>query len=81
MKKKDIKKPIKNVINKNMTFSEILEKHPESIEVFLNSGMHCIGCPASTGETLEEGAIMHGINPDKLVKELNKKLLKKNRKK
>lgn len=69
-------KKIKDKVTKNMTFSEILEKYPESIEILLGSGMHCIGCPASSGETLEEGAMMHGINPDDLVKELNKKLSK-----
>ncbi len=61
-------------INKKIGFAELLEKHPESIEILMNSGMHCIGCPASMFETLEDGALAHGINVDKLVKEINERL-------
>lgn len=61
-------------ISKKMKFSELLEKHPETVEILFQSGMHCIGCPMSRGETIEQGALSHGINPDKLVEKLNKKL-------
>lgn len=64
----------KNFVTKKMSFSELIEKYPKSVEVLMNSGMHCIGCAASTFETIEQGAIMHGLNPDKLVEEINKKL-------
>jgi len=64
----------KEKITKNMSFSEILEKFPEATETLLESGMHCIGCPMAMQETLEQGSITHGIDADKLVKELNKKL-------
>jgi len=57
-----------------MSFSEILEKHPELAGFFLERGMHCFGCPMAMQETLEQGAIAHGLDPDKLVKEINKKL-------
>lgn len=67
-------------IDKNIGFAELLEKHPESVEVLMNSGMHCIGCPASMFETLEDGALAHGIDADKLVKEINKKLSVKEKK-
>ena len=49
------------VINKDMTIGEILEKAPEKAEILMDAGMHCLGCPASQGETLEE-----------VLKELNK---------
>ena len=62
---------------KNMEFSkdtrigEILEKAPEKAEILLNSGMHCIGCPASQMETLEEACEVHGIDVEDLVEKLN----------
>lgn len=71
----------KQKITKNMTFSEIIEKNPDAIEILFNKGMHCIGCGIAGFETLEEGALVHGINPDKLVKEINDKLNKKAKKK
>jgi len=67
-------------INKNMSFSEILEKHPELAEELLGEGLHCVGCPMAAGENLEQGAMMHGINPDKLTAKLNKKIKSKNKK-
>ena len=60
-------------ITKETNFIEVLE-NPEVIEVLLESGMHCIGCPMSTGETIEQGAIAHGIDPDKLIEKINKKM-------
>jgi len=68
-------------IDKTMPFSEIMLKHPESAEVLLERGMHCMGCPMAMNETLEQGALMHGINPDELVNEINKKAEKKKIKK
>ena len=71
----------KNLVTKKMSFSELIEKYPESTEVLMNSGMHCIGCAASAFETVEQGAIMHGLNPDELVKKINKKLSKDKKRK
>ena len=58
--------------SKDTTIGEILEKAPEKAEILLNSGMHCIGCPASQMETLEEACEVHGIDVNELVEELNK---------
>jgi len=79
MKSKKIKKAeiSKKLVTKNMNFSELIHKYPKSVEVLINSGMHCIGCAASAFETIEQGAIMHGLDPDKLVEKINKKLKKK----
>jgi hybrid cluster-associated redox disulfide protein len=60
-------------IHKKMSFSELLEKHPEAAEELFASGMHCAQCPAASFETIEQGAMMHGINSDVLIKKLNKK--------
>lgn len=62
----------KNKITKNMTFEEVLTKYPKTAEVFMKSGMHCIGCVLASGETIEQGAKAHGINVKKLLEKLNK---------
>lgn len=59
-------------INKNMTIGEILEIAPEKAEILMNIGMHCLGCPASQAETLEEACEVHGIDVEEVLKEINK---------
>ena len=59
------------MIRKDMSFAEILENNPESIEILFRRGMHCIGCGMAQFETLEQGAMMHGIDANELVKEIN----------
>ena len=59
-------------IIKEMKIEEILDKYPQTVEVFLKYGFHCLGCAAASFENLEEGAKAHGIDIDKLVKDLNK---------
>ena len=61
-------------INKNMTLGEIVIKYPESVDIFMKYGLHCIGCSVAAWETLEQGAMAHGIRGKKLdniLKELN----------
>ncbi len=58
-------------IEKNITIGELLKNHPEKAEILLAAGMHCLGCPASQGETIEEACEVHGIDADELIKELN----------
>lgn len=65
--------PKKQTITKDMLIGEVVKKHPESVNVMLEHGMHCIGCHVATWETLEQGAVSHGINVDRLVQDLNKK--------
>ncbi len=59
-------------IEKTMKIGELLETNPDKAEILLNAGMHCLGCPASREETLEEACMVHGINVEDLVEELNK---------
>lgn len=59
-------------INKDTTIGEILEKAPEKAELLLEVGMHCLGCPASQMETLEEACAVHGIDVNEVVEKLNK---------
>ena len=60
------------MITKDMIISEILEINPELADILLESGMHCITCPAAIGETLEEACMVHGIDVDEVLAELNK---------
>ena len=60
-------------ITKNMRIGELLEVAPEKADILLEAGMHCLGCPASQAETLEEACEVHGINVDELVERLNAK--------
>lgn len=58
-------------ITKDMTIKEVIDIDINCAPVFFDFGMHCLGCPASSGETLEEASAVHGINVDELVKKLN----------
>lgn len=78
VKKKQRKtKSKKEKITKGMTFAEVLNLYPKSVEIFFKHNMMCAGCPMAMQETIEQGALAHGIEPKKLVKELNKKLKRK----
>ena len=57
--------------NKDTRIGEILEKTPEKAEILLEIGMHCLGCPASQMETLEEACEVHGIDVEEVVAKLN----------
>ena len=58
-------------IRKDMTIGELLEKAPEKAEILLEAGMHCLGCPASQAETIEEACEVHGIDVEEIIKQLN----------
>ncbi len=60
------------MIDKDMKIGDLLEQFPEKADILLEAGMHCLGCPASQAETLEEACGVHGIDVEDLVKELNK---------
>ena len=75
-KKTTVKKQTK--INKKMNFSELIQKYPESAEVLMNEGLHCIGCMMASFETLEQGCQAHGLDPDKIIAKIQKKLKIKN---
>lgn len=58
--------------NKDTKIGELLEKASEKADILLEAGMHCLGCPASQAETLEEACMVHGIDVEEVLKELNK---------
>ena len=58
-------------ITKDMSILEVVQKYPETVDVFVNAGMGCLGCAAAHFENIEQGAMAHGIDVDQLVKDLN----------
>jgi hybrid cluster-associated redox disulfide protein len=69
-------------ITKDMLLGDIVQRYPEATEAMLKHGLHCIGCHVSFYETLEQGALVHGMTPkelDSMVLEMNA-LVKKSKK-
>ena len=58
-------------IEKTTKIGELLELAPEKADILLEMGMHCLGCPASQAETLEEACMVHGIDVEELLAKLN----------
>ncbi len=58
-------------ITKDTTIGDVLRIKPEAVPLLMEIGMHCIGCPASMGETVEEAAMVHGIDAEDLVTQMN----------
>ncbi len=54
-------------ITKDMTIAQALSANQNIIPVLLDIGMHCLGCPSAQAETLEEAAMVHGLDPDDLM--------------
>jgi len=65
-------------VTKDMTIGEIIMVDQGIIPILLGSGMHCVGCPSSQAETLEEAAMVHGMNADELLANINEYLATKN---
>ena len=57
--------------DRDITIGELLEKAPEKAEILMDAGMHCLGCPASQAETLEDACDVHGIDVDELLEKIN----------
>ena len=63
-------------VTKDMIIADIIAIVANLVGVLMASGMHCVGCPSAQGESLEQAAIVHGIDPDELVESLNAFLAK-----
>ena len=59
------------VVTKETNLGEILHADPTTAIYFMQIGMHCLGCPASRGENLEQACWVHGVDVDELVEQLN----------
>jgi hybrid cluster-associated redox disulfide protein len=58
-------------ITKEMPIGDVVKSHPETVPVFMKHGLHCIGCAVAAFESIEEGAVAHGIDVEALMKDLN----------
>ena len=58
-------------IEKDTIIGDVLDIAPETAPLFMAIGMHCLGCPASRGETVEEACAVHGVDVDEFLKHLN----------
>jgi hybrid cluster-associated redox disulfide protein len=59
-------------ITKDIKIEEVVKQYPETMMVFMKHGLHCVGCHVSAFESIEDGAMAHGINVDALVADLNR---------
>ena len=58
-------------VTKDMNIGEILRIDMNIGQILMNAGLHCLGCPSAQGETLEEAGMVHGMNVDNLINEIN----------
>ncbi len=59
------------MVTKDTIIGDVLDTNPETAPLFLEIGMHCLGCPASRGETIAQACAVHGVDADELIKKLN----------
>ena len=74
-----MKKQKEDLINKDMTIGEVLEIDKNLADVLMGFGMHCISCPVSQMETVEEACLVHGLESDFVLKKLNENVKKKSK--
>jgi len=79
--KKGKKNEEENLINSEMTFSEVMEKNPEAAFRLMDMGMMCGGCPIAQFETVEQGCMAHGADVGEVLKRLNEDVEEKEEKK
>ena len=58
-------------ITKDTIIGDILDIAPDTAPIFLSIGMHCLGCPSSRGEPVEQACMVHGVDVEALLEQLN----------
>ena len=64
-------------VSKEMRIIDIINVDYDIVPILLNEGMRCIGCPSAQGESLEEAALVHGLDPDEITAKINEFLAAK----
>ncbi len=59
------------MVTKDMIIAEVLDNYPETAPLFLEIGMHCLGCPSARGESVEQACMVHGADVDTLIEKIN----------
>ena len=62
---------MEKTVTKEMSIGEVLNIHRGTARIFMEFGMHCLGCPHATAESLQDACAAHGANADELVAQLN----------
>ncbi len=58
-------------VNKDMIVADVLRMDRNCAPIFFSNGLHCLGCPSASGESIEDACAAHGIDVEKMVGELN----------
>ncbi len=58
-------------VTKDMIIIDVLRMFPQSANLFLEIGMHCLGCPSASGESVEQACMVHGADCDALIEKIN----------
>lgn len=58
-------------VDKSMNIRQVLELDPGTARIMMQFGLHCLGCPHATAESLEQAGQVHGINVDEMIHQLN----------
>lgn len=66
-------------VSKEMLIGDLLMKVPEAAPILMGAGMHCLGCPASQAESLEEACMVHGLEVEQVVSSINEFLANKDK--
>lgn len=64
-------------VTKDMIIMDVLRIDPGTADFFFEIGMHCLGCPSAGGESIEQAAMVHGVDPDELIGKINAYLASK----
>ncbi len=64
------------MVTKDMIIAEVLDNYPETAPLFLEIGMHCLGCPSARGESVEQACMVHGADVDTLIEKINAMIAK-----
>lgn len=59
------------MVTKDMIIAEVLDNYPQTAPLFLEIGMHCLGCPSARGESVEQACMVHGADCDTLIEKIN----------
>ena len=65
---------VNTYVTEKTLVGELVNNYPETAEVLFGIGMHCLGCPASQAESLEDACTVHGVNAEDVVKAINERL-------
>lgn len=64
------------MVTKDTIIAEVLDQYPDTAELFLEIGMHCLHCPSARGESIEQACAVHGEDADALVERINAAIAK-----